>query len=307
VNAKQSYWIIKAREKLEDGTKGWHWHRYLRAPVSSKKVWRDWGGIESHISQSLIRTEFRKGDLALCYQVDRREILGFTRVASVDGVSCKFDLEPSASAYLLKKPLRIKELRATGSKPKGFTAAGRGTVARLAADELKGIIAEYPEEEDLPMWFKDSGFRDGSRPDVGHLGNAEFKCENVASTPYQIEKTLATLEKELARRNDVYVQAKVRAIIRRDGPFIRALKKKYKHKCQYPNCKASIPMRNGGHYCEVAHILAASEGGKANRINLLVLCPNHHKMFDYGKVTVIKNTKRVLKMKLNDKIVSVRR
>ena len=193
MNAKQSYWIIKARQKLEDGTKGWHWHRYFRASVSSKKVWHDWGGIESRISQSLIRTEFREGNLALCYQVDRREIVGFTRVTSVDKISCTFDLVPSASAYLLKKPLRIKELRATGSNPAGFTTAGRGTVSPLAADELKSIIAaiiaQYPEEEDLLMWFKDFGFRDGSRPDVGHLGNAEFKCENIASTRIELSKS----------------------------------------------------------------------------------------------------------------------
>jgi predicted restriction endonuclease len=59
-------------------------------------------------------------------------------------------------------------------------------------------------------------------------------------------------------------------------------------------------MSNGNYYIEVAHIKPVSKGGQSIIGNLLVLCPNHHKAFDYGKLQIIEQDESHLKGVLNN-------
>ena len=64
-------------------------------------------------------------------------------------------------------------------------------------------------------------------------------------------------------------------------------KEKHHNKCQI--CQFTFKTSNGTYYSEAAHIKAIStrEIGVDVASNILVLCPNHHKMLDYGVVKVI--------------------
>lgn len=59
------------------------------------------------------------------------------------------------------------------------------------------------------------------------------------------------------------------------------IKEKFDYRCQY--CGFTFVKKNGKRYAEVAHIIPYSKSHDDSPENLLVLCPNHHKMFDYGK------------------------
>lgn len=57
--------------------------------------------------------------------------------------------------------------------------------------------------------------------------------------------------------------------------------KKYRdYKCQF--CSTTILKANGDYYIEACHIKAKAEGGKDSLDNILILCPNCHKLFDFG-------------------------
>ena len=60
-------------------------------------------------------------------------------------------------------------------------------------------------------------------------------------------------------------------------------------------------MGDGSKYIEVAHINAVKDGGKSVHGNLLVLCPNHHKEFDYGNLKINTHTSSKLSGQLNGK------
>jgi len=316
----QSCWVIKCRKTRQKRNPGWHWNEYLQIlGKRSNSVYEEWGGpnwIKNHLSRKLIRERFAPDDILLCYQVEERQILGLTRLASgglkVDGIVSAFDVAPPASAYALKHPLSIESLRATGCKPASFTPKLRGTVLEITADDLDGIIAAIlaqasePETEIL-AWLKAAGVGDGSRPPITHVADPEFPAENAGSSPEEIEKALASLEKALAARDDVYVRRKVAALIRRDGPLIQVLKARYNFRCQFPGCQAEILKKGGGRYCEVAHIQGVASGGKARRVNLLVLCPNHHKELDYGDMHLVENTSTELTLTLNGKRHTIQR
>ncbi len=79
------------------------------------------------------------------------------------------------------------------------------------------------------------------------------------------------------------------------------LKQATNYKCQFPNCDAEIKTKTGLNYVEVAHVKPVKEGGQSVLGNLLVLCPNHHKEFDYGELKIYEQTLSTLRGKLNQR------
>lgn len=76
--------------------------------------------------------------------------------------------------------------------------------------------------------------------------------------------------------------------------------KKYRDfECQF--CSTKILKANGGYYIEACHIKAKAEGGKDSLNNILILCPNCHKLFDYGLRENEKHTKDSYSVTLNGK------
>jgi hypothetical protein len=94
-------------------------------------------------------------------------------------------------------------------------------------------------------------------------------------------------------------------ILRKDKEIVGLLKKVAGYKCQFPNCKSVVKMTNGSNYVEVAHIKPVHKGGKSIIGNMIVLCPNHHKEFDYGDLKTIKQTKKLLVGELNGKFFKI--
>lgn len=74
------------------------------------------------------------------------------------------------------------------------------------------------------------------------------------------------------------------AKLQRNRKLVEKLKKLYEGKCQY--CGFTFQQRNGRPYCEAAHLkpMARREANIDVKDNLFILCPNHHKMLDYGSL-----------------------
>ena len=93
----------------------------------------------------------------------------------------------------------------------------------------------------------------------------------------------------------------IEQIIRNDRQIVLLLKQASNYKCQFPNCDAEIKTKTGLNYVEVAHVKPVKEGGQSVLGNLLVLCPNHHKEFDYGELKIYEQTLSILRGKLNER------
>ncbi len=78
-------------------------------------------------------------------------------------------------------------------------------------------------------------------------------------------------------RADSYISRIVR-----DTAITRALKSKYDFKCQL--CDIDFPYGSNQRYIEVHHLrpLGLPHDGPDAESNMLVLCPNHHALFDLG-------------------------
>jgi len=86
---------------------------------------------------------------------------------------------------------------------------------------------------------------------------------------------------------------------KRDNKTITQLKILRNFKCQI--CGHSIEKKSGDYYIEAAHIQSKSKKGPERPNNIIILCPNHHKEFDFGDRKIIEHTNEKIIFKLNGK------
>lgn len=84
---------------------------------------------------------------------------------------------------------------------------------------------------------------------------------------------------------------------KRDNKTIAQIKFVRDFKCQI--CQVYIPKSDGGKYVEAAHITPKHEQGNELPENIILLCPNHHKEFDFGNPHIVKRTKSTIEFILN--------
>ena len=96
------------------------------------------------------------------------------------------------------------------------------------------------------------------------------------------------------KRNSTLVER-----LKRNNALVALMKQKYNFKCQF--CGFNFKKYDGSYYVEVAHIIPLSKGGPDTSKNMLVLCPNHHKMLDQAKKQIISHTIKSIKMLINSK------
>ena len=123
--------------------------------------------------------------------------------------------------------------------------------------------------------------------------------DNISDDKKSIEELLAELNEKMKNVAPERVEKLISTTIRKDTKIINALKQATDFKCQFPTCGQRIAKKNGGFYIEIAHIKPVSLNGQSILGNLIVLCPNHHKEFDFGKLEIIEQTNNNLVGNLN--------
>jgi len=83
--------------------------------------------------------------------------------------------------------------------------------------------------------------------------------------------------------------------------IVSQLKALYENTCQI--CKEKLDIGNDEYYSEVHHIQPLGKhNGPDIPENMIVLCPNHHKMFDKGAITIDLNLQKVIHINEKQKI-----
>jgi hypothetical protein len=125
-------WVFKINTK-----RGWRFDQYFRSRARGIYPMGDEGWIKSASSLRYLREEVRRGDLFLCYEVDRKELRGIARAASNGrdvGLGSLIDFCPPALAVRFGNPL---QRRPDLDHILAFTPhRGRGTVQKIDRDEF---------------------------------------------------------------------------------------------------------------------------------------------------------------------------
>ena len=129
---KPRIWVFKVNTK-----RGWEFDQYFHSRTRGNFELGDEGWITSASSLRYLREEVKKGDLFLCYETDRKQVVGLARAASDGrdvGLGSLLDFCPPREAVRLKNPLvRCPDLEHVLA----FTPhRGRGTVQKIDGDEF---------------------------------------------------------------------------------------------------------------------------------------------------------------------------
>ncbi len=102
-------------------------------------------------------------------------------------------------------------------------------------------------------------------------------------------------EPELPERSELIVSR-----IIRDTLIVMQLKDLYEYRCQICGFTIELMSRNTC-YCEAHHIrpLGRSHGGTDCKGNIIIVCPNHHAMLDYGAIQIDQETLRTRRHKID--------
>ncbi len=128
-------WVFKINTK-----RGWEFDEYFRSRRRGVYELGDEGWIRSASSLRYLREGVKRGDVFLCYEVDRKRVVGVARAASDGrdvGMGSLIDLCPPRQSVRLENPLTRKP---DLDHILAFTPhRGRGTVRRIDEDELSRL------------------------------------------------------------------------------------------------------------------------------------------------------------------------
>lgn len=135
-------WVFKVNTR-----RGWEFDEYFRSRKPTPYAMGGGGWIRSASSLRYLREEVKRGDVFLCYEADRRRLVGLARAASDGrdlGTGSLVDFCPPRHAIRLDAPLK----RRPGlDHVMAFTPhRGRGTVQKVAADEFRFVLARILKE-----------------------------------------------------------------------------------------------------------------------------------------------------------------
>jgi hypothetical protein len=151
-------------------------------------------------------------------------------------------------------------------RKQGFWTPADDILSGSRGTKSRGLAAIDYRFSDLARW----GTLVRDRPNVWRLATPK------PLTPKETQQTPVDLS-EPPPRYDAHVSR-----IIRDTKLARELKSLYGFACQV--CGLRIEPSRGSFYVEVHHVrpLGGGHDGLDTQGNMLVLCPNHHAMFDFG-------------------------
>jgi hypothetical protein len=134
--AERRFWVFKINTK-----QGWEFDQYFRSRARGAYEMGDEGWIKSASSLRYLREDVKRGDVFLCYETDRKRLVGVARTVSDGrdtGLGSLLDFCPPREAVRLENPLvRRPDL----DHIQAFTPSrGRGTIQKIDPDEFSRLM-----------------------------------------------------------------------------------------------------------------------------------------------------------------------
>lgn len=137
-----------------------------------------------------------------------------------------------------------------------------------------------------------------------HLDKFEQQLSMTQDRYSLIQRSLLSLEENVGNEPPKRKYSFVKGFERNDR-LSKYLKELYDWKCQI--CGFTIEKKGGGLYAETHHLEALSKGGPDSIENIIVVCPNHHALFEYGDVSILSATSEKVEVLINNEHHTIKR
>lgn len=115
----------------------------------------------------------------------------------------------------------------------------------------------------------------------------ELAPEVSKLTVEELDEVIASIDR-CNKSESIYRYSRETKTYRRNPVLSSALKQKHKDKCQL--CGITFKV-DRGFFCDTHHLKPLKAGGLDTSDNILVLCPNHHRIFDRSHIEIISRDK----------------
>jgi len=201
-------------------------------------------------------------------------------------------------SILFSIPLDSKDYFTGRAVPQvGYTYSSTDIAERIVINEINEISKSGKLQSELQKLLGIYKFITGSDYSIS-LDSDLIEQEELRDIYSQKDKD--ELISELLNLKDtdpVSIEIKHKTY-KRNNKTIAQLKLLRDFKCQI--CNKKIPIKNNKFYIEAAHIIPKCEKGPELPENILILCPNHHKEFDFGDKKIIEHSKKHLIFEINN-------
>jgi len=208
-------------------------------------------------------------------------------------------------SILFPIPLDAEKYKETKGKKRlvgqvGYSYYDITLAEKIIVEELKELGKSGTQKNEFNKLRNIYKFITGKEFDIDIVNLDEIEQQELVNIfNKEIDKT--KIKEELlnvkgTEPETVYINQKT---YKRDNKTIAQLKIIRDFKCQI--CGTKILKKNGDFYIEAAHIKPKHKKGCETPENILILCPNHHKEFDYGNREIIQHKKSQIEFKLNGK------
>ncbi len=183
----------------------------------------------------------------------------------------------------------------------GFAYMDEGFAERILLDELTELSQAGILESDYKKLIKIYEYYTGKNFKPLFFSKDE-KEQTELTKYYKNSKTKAEILADLKniKQTDSEEVVLNHKTYRRDNKTIAQIKILRDFKCQI--CGVRIIKKDGSFYVEAAHIIAKHQKGREALDNIVLLCPNHHKEFDFGHLVIRNHTKTFVDIKLNGRV-----
>ncbi|MBF8962990.1 HNH endonuclease [Pontibacter sp. FD36] len=194
------------------------------------------------------------------------------------------------SDFYLWSSFRIDSVKRVGNRYNAF-GTGFNFEQPILLNELPGF-SEFKSACANFVTFQNISKHQFCKLLVEFTDNASLELAQLKEA--KTEDLLLTALEELNSRMQHVTPEKMVSVIeltlRKDQTIVSLLKQVANYQCQFPDCCSEVRTKSGQNYVEVAHVKPVNEGGQSILGNLIVLCPNHHKEFDYGDLQIREQT-----------------
>lgn len=187
----------------------------------------------------------------------------------------------------------------------GFTYKDEIFAEQILFDELTELLKAGINEKDFNKLLSVYEYYTGKKFKLPFVSNDE-KEQNELENFYQKNKSKAEILKDLENiqesdPEEIIVNHKT---YKRDNKTIAQIKILRDFKCQI--CSTTIIKKDGSKYVEAAHIKAKHLNGRETLDNIILLCPNHHKEFDFGQLEIKFHNKKQIDFILNGQLHKIK-
>jgi len=175
---------------------------------------------------------------------------------------------------------------------------------RILVDELKELSKSGAQKNEFEKLKNIYSYLTEKKFDLEIINNDEIEQEEILEylkKDKDKSKIISDLLNLKEKEQDMIVINQ--KTYKRDNKTIAQLKVLRDFECQI--CGTKIRKKNNDFYIEAAHINPKNNKGCEMPDNIIILCPNHHKEFDYGKRIIKEHNKSKIVFELNDKLHNI--